>query len=245
MTDAAVPLISLIVPAFNEEGNLPTLLESVAEARDRYRRGAQRVEVVVADNASTDETSRIAMEARCRVVVVSERSIARARNAGAAAARASVVAFVDADSRVHPETFNAIDTTLTDDVIAGATGIRMSRTSIGIALSMFVATTITRLANIDSGVLFCRRADWEAIGGFNEAKRFAEDIEFLLSLQRLGRLRGQRFARAKGVVTVTSARKFDQYGDWHYFSTLLRAVSWSIDRRGFRSFVQRYWYHRN
>ena len=83
----AAPRISLVVPAYNEAVLLPALLETVARARARHSRGADAIEIVVADNASTDDTARIARDAGCRVVHVEKRSIAAARNGGARAAR--------------------------------------------------------------------------------------------------------------------------------------------------------------
>lgn len=104
--------MSLVIPAHKEETYLPRLLDSVELARGRYRLGADAVEVIVADNASTDETADIARSWGCRVVYVKRRRIAAARNGGAAVARGDVLAFVDADSCIHPETFNALDDAL-------------------------------------------------------------------------------------------------------------------------------------
>ena len=78
---AAAPALSLVVPAYNEADYLPALLASVAIARMRSSRGP--VEVIVADNASSDATARVAADAGCRVVHVARRSIAAARNGGA------------------------------------------------------------------------------------------------------------------------------------------------------------------
>ena len=61
MTEAARnPRISLVIPAFNEEAFLPVLLDSVDHARGRYARGGDAIQIVVADNASTDDTAAIA-----------------------------------------------------------------------------------------------------------------------------------------------------------------------------------------
>ena len=62
------PRITLIVPAHNEAGYLPRLLDSVDAARANYRHGANAVEVVVVDNRSTDSTAAIATDRGCRVV---------------------------------------------------------------------------------------------------------------------------------------------------------------------------------
>jgi glycosyltransferase involved in cell wall biosynthesis len=236
-----VPRISLVIPAFNEEQYLPRLLESVERARMQYSMGPDQVEVIVADNLSTDATAEVAAAWHCRVTRVEEPAIAAARNGGAAVATGEIVAFIDADSIIHPETFNAIDRTLTEDVVVGATGLHMSRNSLGIALSMLVAKAVVWIGGLDAGVVFCRRKDWEAVGGYNRQRRWAEDVEFFLALKRLGRSRGQRSRRARGARAITSARKFDRFGDWHYFGVLLR-LPIIFSRTAADRFIQEYWY---
>ena len=240
----SAPRISLVVPAYNEAGYLPRLLDSVAEARRRYERGGEAVEVIVADNASTDGTPRIAAEGGCRVVRVERRIIAAARNGGGAAARGEIVGFVDADSALHPDTFRAIDETMASErVVASATGVVPDRSSAGIRLTWAIYGMATRVLNIDAGVVFCRRADWQAVGGYRETLRWAEDVRLLLDLKALGRRTGRRFRRTVGVETVTSTRKFDAHGDWHYVSLMLRApVLWLFLRARLNRQLERYFY---
>ncbi len=57
-----------------------------------------------------------------------KRSIAAVRNGGARAAVGDILAFVDADSQIHPETFNAIERTMASGrVVIGATGFLYDR----------------------------------------------------------------------------------------------------------------------
>ena len=70
------PRFSLVVPAFNEANWLNGLLDTVDIARRQYRGGAYAIEVIVADNASTDATAAIAHERGCRVAHVEKRAIA-------------------------------------------------------------------------------------------------------------------------------------------------------------------------
>jgi len=202
------------------------------------------VEVVVADNASTDRTGEIARSRGCRVVHVGKRVIAAARNGGAMAARAEVLAFVDADSLVHPGTFDAIDRALGSGRVAvGATGVRMSRLSPPIALMYMLMVPTVWLAGLDTGVVFCRREDWAAIGGYNEKLLVAEDVRFLLDLKRLGRRRGQGFARLRAVKAIASTRKFDKHGDWRFLAgMLLTPLLFVTSRAALERLVRRYWY---
>ena len=233
---------SLIVPAFNEARYLPRLLDSVEAARAMYARGRAAVEVIVADNASTDRTGEVASAHGCRVVRVPKRSIAAARNAGARSAVGSVLAFVDADSRIHPETFDAIDEALaTGRCVGGASGVTMERWSMGIRMTYLLFLPMVYLTGMDTGVVFCRREDFERVGGYDEQRRFAEDVEFLTCLKRLGRSRRQRLARLTAVKAVASTRKFDEHGDWHYFSMLAR-LGLCFGRGRFQDRVESYWY---
>jgi len=245
-----MPRISLVIPAFNEEHFLPALLDSVDVARSRYSRGGGEVEVIVADNSSTDRTADIARARGCLVARAGIQAIGASRNAGANAASGAIVSFVDADCTIHPETFNAIDRAMESGrAVAGATGAWFSRLSPGIAATTLIGMAVFFLANLDIGVVFCRREDWEAVGGYDETLLCAEDVEFLVALKRLGRTRGQRFVRVKNTRAITSARKFDSRGDWHYFRMAPPTALYSMlfNRRALQrqmgaSLISDYWY---
>lgn len=237
--------ISVVIPAFNEARYLPRLLASVEAARRCYQHGAEAVEVVVADNGSTDGTVRIAQEHGCAVTAVAPRVIAAVRNGGARAARGTILAFVDADAQIHPETFNAIEDFFADGGrIVGASGVRLERRSWGIIVTWLVLVVLTRLLRFDTGVVCCRKEDWAAVGGYREHWRFAEDVWFLEDLKRLGRRRGQAFARLTGVPSVFSTRKFDEHGEWHYvLMVFVKFPLWILFSHGsIGRYVERYWY---
>ena len=156
------------------------------------------------------------------------------------------MAFVDADAQVHPETFNAIDRAITSGkVVAGGTGVRMERMSLGIAAAWVMMVPIVWLTGMDTGVTFCRREDFAAVDGYNEALLFAEDVELLWRLRRLGRPRGQKLARITSAKAIASTRKWDEHGDWHYALMLLRLPYYVLfGRSAMAIFAQRYWYDR-
>lgn len=239
------PRFSLVIPAYNEEKYLPRLLESIGSARRAYSRGADAVEVIVADNSSTDATAAVAARHGAAVTRVEKRVIAAARNGGARIARGEFLAFVDADTvSVHPGTFDAIEQLLeTGRYVGGATGVGLERWSVGLAVMYAMFTPLAWLTRLDTGVVFCRRADYEAVGGYDETRPVAEDVAFLMALRRLGRTRGQRLIRARSTKAVASTRKFDHHGDWHYFTIMPRvAFNVLLGRAGIRDAIFNYWY---
>lgn len=239
------PRFSVIIPAYNEERYLPRLLCSLDAARDAYRGGRDAFEVIVADNSSTDGTVEVARAAGCRVVSVERRAIASARNGGGRAAAGDVLAFLDADTvRVHPGTFDAVDDALAGGrYVGGATGVTLERWSAGLAVTFAVMVPLVWITGMDTGLVFCRRDDFLAAGGYDERRYFAEDVAFLMALRRLGRPRGQTLARLTSVKAVASTRKFDDHGDWHYFTWLPRAfLAMLRDPNGKDRAIERYWY---
>jgi len=240
----ARPRYSFIIPAFNEAAYLPPLLDSIADARAAYSPDPDAVEVIVVNNMSSDQTGPIAKRCGARVLCESRRIISAVRNTGAAAARGDVLLFVDADSRIHPETLIAIERALASErIIGGATGVRMDGRGAGIAVSFALQSLWAWITGWDTGVVFCRRADLGAIGGWDEQVLFGEDVVFFRALCRLARRRRQRFVRLRGVKTVTSARKFEQFGQWGWPLANVGVIWLAIFRSPrARRLIERYWY---
>jgi len=244
VTESEPATISLVVPAHNEAPLLPRLLDTVDEARRRYRRGTDGVEIVVANNGSTDGTGDVARDRGCRVVRVEKRCIGAARNGGAAVATGSILAFVDADIRIHEQTFNAVETAMaTGRVVAGATGVELERWSLGIGVTYALLMPLVWATRMDTGVVFCGRGDFEAIGGYDESLRFGEDVRFLVDLRRRGRIDGRGLTRLRGVKAIACMRKFDRFGEWHYFRMAPRlAAGLLFSNRRSEALIRRYWY---
>lgn len=236
---------SVIIPAYNEERYLPRLLDSIDVARANYSGGPNQIEVIVADNASTDSTSEVAAAHGARVVHVAKRRIGAARNGGARVARGEIFCFIDADSAIHPQTFDEIDRAMnTGRCVWGVTGCRLERMSIPLFATYCLCMSLVLLTRLDIGLSFCRREDFEAVGGYDEDRLYAEDVKFPLALRRLGHSRGERLVRIPRVKALASTRKFDQFGDWHYFGmfahVLKSLITWNWHDE---ELADRYWYN--
>ncbi len=240
--------ISVVIPAYNEEAYLPRLLDTIAETRGHYVHGERAVEVIVGDNDSTDRTAEVAEEYGCRVAHVEKRAIGAARNGGAAIARGEILLFVDSDKRVHPETLNAVDEAMaTGKYVTGALGEKAERMSLGLFFTFMLAIPVDAILQLSTGPVFCRREDYETVGGYSEELLYGEDIRFLKDLKALGRPRGQRFVRLNRVKAISSSRKWDKRGDWDIFKIIfLHIWTFFLPRRYRKAILHRfaldYWY---
>lgn len=233
------PRYSVVIPAYNEAEYLPRLIDSIDAARARFRGGPDAIEVVVANNMSTDATAEIARRLGCRVVNVEKRAISAARNGGAGAATGEILCFVDADIRIHPETFNAIEERMaTGEYAGGAAGWVLERMSPGLFVTTIVVRFLTWLGGVNAGVVFCRADIFREAGGYNESRIFAEDVEFYRAMRAAGKKRGLKTVWDTGTPAIVSTRKFDRYGDWH----MLFMWMWILRNRSLRKTVESYWY---
>ena len=194
-------LISFVVPAYNEEACLAATLASIHAAA---RACGHPYEIVVANDASTDATVAIAEQSGARVVHVEYRQISRTRNAGARAARGERLVFVDADTQLNEAVLREAIAALDAGVVGGGAMPRFDADAEPWARRMMgVVTTTMRWTRLAAGCfVFCRRADFEAVGGFDERNFAGEEIMLSLALKRRG-----RFVILRNTL-VTSPRKF-------------------------------------
>jgi glycosyltransferase involved in cell wall biosynthesis len=94
------PDITVVIAAHNEERRLGRCLQSVQAAAATI---GGVVETIVVDNCSTDGTAAVAATHGARVVVERALGAVNAKTAGVAAARAPLVAVLDADSVCPPD----------------------------------------------------------------------------------------------------------------------------------------------
>ena len=95
MSTKKSPSVSIIIPAYNEENFIGECLSSIFKQKI-----CEKCEVIVVDNNSTDSTCKIASRWNVKLISEPHSGVSAARNAGAMAAQADIVYFLDADCRV-------------------------------------------------------------------------------------------------------------------------------------------------
>jgi rSAM/selenodomain-associated transferase 2 len=183
----AVHLVSIVIPALNEEGTLPETIRSCREAGG--------CEVVVADGGSRDRTVAIARELS-DAVVSSPMGRAHQMNAGAAAARGGILLFLHADTVLPPEGIARILEAMKDGaLVGGAFRIRLlpspcagayARAALRITGSAINLRSLLIRSYTGDQAIFLRAATFRACGGFPEIP-LMEDVELSRRMAREGK----------------------------------------------------------
>jgi glycosyltransferase involved in cell wall biosynthesis len=180
--------ISVIIPALNEAGYLPTLLRSL------QKQDFRDFEVIVADARSTDDTAEIARSFGARMVRGG--SPAAGRNRGAAASRGDFLFFLDADVTL-PRTFQSrAYAEMQKHMLDIATCQMKPRSNLFLDRVLHKTANLILLMDQHSPyphlprfcILISRRL-FERIGGFDESVRLAEDHDLATRAVRWRRLR--------------------------------------------------------
>ena len=227
-------MLSFIVPAHNEELQLPASLQAI---HDSARVLERAYEVIVVDDSSTDATTLIARKYNANVLAVEHRQIAATRNAGARIASGAQLFFVDADTTINPKVLRAACRCLDQGVAGGGAPARFSGpVPLYAHLLLWWLGWLMRLAGLTGGAfMFCSRSAFIATGGFNERLFGGEDAAMSWALKRQGRFvvlwervltSGRRMRGGRGLVMLASL--------------LAMAVFPGMLRR--RSSVKRIWY---
>lgn len=182
-------MLSFIVPAYNEELELPSTLSAIRAAAGA---NSEPYEIIVVDDGSTDATATVAATGGARVVTIHRRQIAAARNAGAREARGDILFFIDADTRISPAHVPGVQGALAAGCAGG--GARVTTDGLvplwgRVFVRVFSAFYFT-VANLGAGAfLFTTRKNFDRAGGFDEQLFAGEEIYFSQALKKLGRFR--------------------------------------------------------
>ena len=183
-----VPEVSVVVPVRDGALSLPPLLDSLAAQEI----DAARYEVIVVDNGSRDGSADVARSHGARVVSEAPPNRSRARNGGASAAHADLLAFIDADCIATPQWLGALIACRgRAPLVAGPVEIE-THTPPNAIERFESAWRFDQEAGVKQGWaatanLLVERSAFEAIGGFDtEYPHIGEDVDFCVRAGRAG-----------------------------------------------------------
>jgi rSAM/selenodomain-associated transferase 2 len=172
-------VISVVMPAYNEERALPNTLRALFTQQGDY-------EVIVVDGGSRDDTVKLA-QPLADMVIVAPRGRAAQMNAGAGAAHGGVLIFLHADTQLPPDADRLICEGLGQrGRVWGRFDIRIPGgpllTLVGLMMNLR-----SRLTGICTGdqAIFVTRAVFNDIGGYPPIA-LMEDIALTARLRRIG-----------------------------------------------------------
>jgi glycosyltransferase involved in cell wall biosynthesis len=219
--------LSIIIPAFNEEKWLGACLGSIRSALAANARTDLEVEMIVADNNSTDGTAEIARREGANVVFEPVNQISRARNAGARVATGDWLLFVDADcvlsAALVRDMLERIDN---GNCVGGGSTIVLDEAPWIGRLIVALWNAISIVFSLAAGsFVFCRAHAFREVGGFSLDLFATEELKLSSDLKRWARSRGLRFVILRRTPHVTSGRKFSLYTTRDWVRTIWRFLT--------------------
>ena len=220
----ATATVSVVVPALNEEAVIGSTLKHLASL------DPQPLEVIVAVGDSSDGTASIAQSLGAVVVSNGARGRSRQMNAGALRANGDVLIFLHADTQLPTDAVNVARRQL-------CAGKRTQRTVLGGFVSLITVperdktywflsthnvakTFYTVLAFrpksfilglrclFGDQAMFCRRRDFEYVGGFDENLPIMEDADLCVRMHTAGPCplnAGEDRTAAAGSTTISAS----------------------------------------
>lgn len=190
--------VSIIIPTYNEETCIRSLFDSLENL------SPNPYEVIVVDGGSSDKTLSIVEEYGTHLIQSKKQGRAAQMHLGALEAKGDILCFLHADTFAPNDLVSVVQSTLEDERIklAGFRSImtgtcHQSVTSWHNRIKTYYAPFIynpyrtvfkgLRLLFGDQ-LLFCRKADYMASGGFNPEMMILEEADLCIKMNRFGRI---------------------------------------------------------
>lgn len=171
-------LVSVVVPSFDEQAQLPDLFDHLEALPGRW-------EVLLADGGSRDRTATIAAERGARVVTAGG-GRARQLNAAARAASGELLLFLHADSRLPAGAHASMAAAVEGGAVGGNFALRFNGCD-RFARALTAAYALQRRFGIYYGdsSIWLTRAAFDRLGGYRDLP-IMDDYDLVRRLERAG-----------------------------------------------------------
>lgn len=217
--DADASMVSVVIPAFNEEEMIGT---TILTAREALGGAGLPHEVIVVDHGSTDGTAVVARASGARIVSAADApTISTLRNRGINQARGEFLVFLDADTSLTSEWSRHIRDALESlrvDPLQLCGSVREAPDDASVIGRYWYRglSADEEPTHLGGGHIITTPDAVELIGGFNESLETGEDYEFCVRARSRGvAVRGDKGLRAihRGVPTTVAG--FLRREIWH------------------------------
>lgn len=219
------PIISIIIPVFNEAAIIQTAIERLKDNQD--------VEIIIVDGGSQDRTVELAFELgaslaeiekkgdketkrqgeeenKLKLMIASEPGRAYQMNTGAVIAKGDILLFLHADTQLPANYQSLIYQTLSSSqVIAGAFELAIDSHEKSFRLIETMVNLRSRLLSLPYGdqAIFLQKSTFEKMGGYRNLA-IMEDFELIQRLKRHGEI------IIAPAAVLTSPRRWQKLGVW-------------------------------
>jgi len=217
---------SVVIPVLNEEKNIGQCIEWIKSLEPGP------YEIIVVDGGSEDATEEVARKHGVSRVLKGERGRAKQMNLGSRACGAGceAIMFVHSDSRPAKDSIRYVEEVLScpSNVLGGfLTKIRHRGRVLRVPtwhqqIAFWLYPALFKPFAFAKGLgcmfgdqnLFCRRKDFERVGGYNTSLCIMEDVDLCLRMHRhgLGARRPGRIVRVTKSMNITSGRRIAAWG---------------------------------
>lgn len=174
------PLISVIIPTYNEEQNIATTCQKIIDYAKQ-----QSIEIIVVDSPiTTDNTFEIAQKLGIKTIKSPLKGRASQMNFGAKYANADTLYFVHADVSVHPTFISDILDSLSSGYDFGCYRYVFDSSSWLLKINAFFTRFPFIWCRGGDQTLFIRKNDFFLLGGFSEDHQIMEDYDFILRAKK-------------------------------------------------------------
>ena len=198
-----MPHFSIIIPAHNEE---KYLRETLHNLRSQIN---QDFEVIVVANGCTDGRADIVRKRgndKLRLLELPVANVSRARNYGAGKANGEILVFLDADTILEENSLQLIQSNFQEGHAVATTRAKPLEQRFGYAYAFKNLYLRSGIYQSCSGVLICRRKDFDLVNGYNPNLKVREHRDLMKKLMQHGSY------HCVPTYAKTSTRRFANWG---------------------------------